>query len=203
MAHLNIIGLVDLARHLRGAFGETINVNGRNVTIIFDVALRDSYRLAAVRANTFARPSIIDVNAALDLFFTAAASTALCHECPNCDDGQNYYNKRKDNFFAKESVHELVFEGRFLFSACLINALHAHLKLRRRMILGELFEPLIASHRRLCRFSGAALVLLLHVLEVLADHVFGDLEVVRDHDALWQREVLWKLNSIRQLNVVR
>ena len=70
------------------------------------------------------------------------------------------------------------------------------------MILGELFEPLIAGHWRLSRLCGATLVLLLHVLKVLADHVFGDFEVVRDHDALRQREVLWELDSIRQLNIV-
>ena len=67
------------------------------------------------------------------------------------------------------------------------------------MSRGQLLEPQVATRFRLALFSTVFLVFFrFHVLQVLLDHVLGDLEAFGDDDPVGQLEVVRQFNALRQ-----
>ena len=151
------------------------------------------FRMARIGGRLDAFSSLKLVTVPLLLVILAAFALAtLGHKGPDSDNCEDDADCRQDNFFVHEGVEELIVELGLFVGTGRVNFLNVHLQVCVWMIASKLLEPLISTNFFL------TVLLVFKILQVLLDHIFRDLEALRNLYAVWQLEIVGQLNSFRK-----
>lgn len=152
--------------------------------------------MAAIGGRLDAFSSLKLVTVALLAILAALALATLGHEGPDRDDCENDADSWQDDLLVHEGVEELIVELGLFVGTRRVDLFNVHLQVCIGMVISKLLEPLVATHLVLTIF------LVLKILQVLLDHIFRDLEALRNLNALRQLEIVGQLNSLRQYHTV-